>query len=67
MAIIDDLRKSVSEMNDDELRNRLRDIRKQRHINKQVRKTAKKKPVSIESLLSEISPEQAAEILKQLG
>lgn len=79
MATLDDLPgKSITEMNDDELAERLRELRLSRrtpHANAQRKKRAPKASVvkeqgllemGPESLANAFSPEQAAELLKLL-
>lgn len=66
-----DLRKSVSEMSDDELRASLLAIRQNRRVSKKpapaARKTEIKAEADMSSLLAGITAEQAAELLKMMG
>ena len=65
MATIHDLNKSISAMSDDEAYTLIRNIRK----NRRVRKVRAKKPkaLKIEQMLSGVSPEMAAVLLKRLN
>lgn len=70
MATIDDLaNKSILDMSDEELLERLYGIRSSRRIKKKVTKTKKaapKKEKSATDIMSMLSPDQAADLLKQL-
>jgi len=69
MATIDDLKKSISEMEGDELFDRLRDLRQSRRTNKRPKKvssTSKKKEVDLTSLLGKMTPEQRLQLAEKL-
>jgi len=68
MTTINDLAKSVSEMSDDELLERMRQLRGARRIPTAIPrgKSTKAKKTSGSKLISSLSPEQAAELLSML-
>jgi len=67
MATIDDLSKSISSMTDDELMERMRDLRQSRRTPKARRKsTAKKKEVDVNAELAKMTPEMKKQLLRTL-
>lgn len=67
-----DIQSSLSEMSDDELRERLLAIRSNRRISKRTaapgrKSTAKKSEASAEALLGKMSLEDMEKLLKQFG
>ena len=67
MATINDLGKSITSMTDDELMERIRDLRQSRRTPKAKRKsTAKKKEVNVNAELAKMTPEMKMQLLKQL-
>jgi len=67
MATINDLGKSITSATDEELIERLRDLRQSRRTPKAKRKsTAKKKEVNVKVELAKMTPEMKAQLLKQL-
>jgi len=67
MATINDLGKSISSMSDDELMERMRDLRQSRRTPKAKRKSAaKKKEVDVNAELAKMTPEMKAQLLKTL-
>tara|TARA_R100000655_G_C2956044_1_gene188080 strand:+ start:157 stop:399 length:243 start_codon:yes stop_codon:yes gene_type:complete len=73
MAKIDDLKKSVSDMTDEELMEALKTIRSNRRIpakkasgKRKTTKKSKSKTINVEGLASGLSPEVAAALLKEL-
>ena len=69
MSTIDSLSKSVSDMDDDELFNFIREIRSRRRKKpeKPVRNSCKKKEVTLDSIIAAMSPEQLEQIMSKLG
>ena len=67
MATINDLGKSITSATDEELIERLRDLRQSRRTPKAKRKsTAKKKEVNVKVELAKMTPEMKMQLLKQL-
>ena len=67
MATINDLGKSITSMTDEELMERMRDLRQSRRTPKAKRKsTAKKKEVNVNAELAKMTPEMKMQLLKQL-
>ena len=67
MATINDLGKSITSMTDDELMERVRDLRQSRRTPKAKRKPAtKKKAVDVNAELAKMTPEMKMQLLKQL-
>ena len=74
MAKIDDLKKSVSDMTDEELMEALKTIRTNRRIpakkasgKRKTKKKSKSKQINVKGLISGLSPEMAKTLLKELG
>jgi ribosomal protein L7/L12 len=69
MATIDDLNRSISQMTTEELNARILELRKSRRISKAAPKTVSKasgKSPDLASLMSMLSKEELAELLKTL-
>ena len=67
MATINDLGKSISSMSDEELMERMRDLRQSRRTPKAKRKsTTKKKEIDVNAELAKMTPEMKAQLLKTL-
>jgi len=67
MATIDDLGKSITSMTNDELMERMRDLRQSRRTPKAKRKsTAKKKEVNVNAELAKMTPEMKQRLLETL-
>lgn len=70
MAQLEDLKKSMTEMDEAELRNLLLGVRQSRRVSKKPAPVAKaqtaKKEVGIDSMLGALSPEAKAKLLEQL-
>ena len=67
MATINDLGKSISSMTDDELMERMHELRQSRRTPKAKRKsTAKKKEVDVNAELAKMTPEMKMQLLKTL-
>ena len=68
MATIDDLTTSVSEMADDALFERIRDIRRYRRtsVQKKTKKAKKTTSLSVDSLVSKLSPTDVESLIKLL-
>lgn len=67
MATINDLGKSITSATDEELIERLRDLRQSRRTPKAKRKsTAKKKEVNVKVELAKMTPEMKMQLLKTL-
>ena len=67
MATINDLGKSITSMTDDELMERVRDLRQSRRTPKAKRKpTTKKKAVDVNAELAKMTPEMKKRLLETL-
>jgi len=68
MATIDDLRKSITEMSDDELFNLHREVRQSRRTSKRVTKPTKKtkKEINMVEMVKGMSEEDRRQLLKEL-
>lgn len=69
MATINDLKKSISEMESDELFGRLRELRQNRRTSKRPKKastTSKKKEINLDAMLGKMTPEQKLQLIAQL-
>ena len=63
-----DLKKSISEMTDDELRSLLLEVRQNRRTSKHAPPATKaKSELSMDALMGALTPEQAAILLKKMG
>ena len=68
MATIDDLRKSITEMSDDELFNLHREVRQSRRTSKRVTKPAKKtkKEINVVEMVKGMSEEDRRKLISEL-
>ncbi len=66
--LLSDIKKSISEMNDDELRSLLIEIRQNRRTSKRASSAEKaKKEASVDALMAGMTPEMIEKLLRQMG
>jgi hypothetical protein len=70
MTLIDDINQSVSQMSNNELLERIKELRMARRVNNPIRKTKTKtkttKALTPEQLLATMDADQLSDLLKQL-
>ena len=71
MATLNDLKKSISEMSEDEIFESLKELRRLRRAPVKIKAKAKtkkaKKPIDMDELLSKMSPEQLTNLMNKMG
>ena len=70
MATLDDLVPSILELSEDDAINLIREVRKKRRIipekKTKAKAKAKERPLNIDEMIANISPDKAAELIKLL-
>tara|TARA_R100000808_G_C2114077_1_gene127261 strand:- start:171 stop:383 length:213 start_codon:yes stop_codon:yes gene_type:complete len=67
MATIDNLKKSLSEMSDEELMEALKDVRSKRRTPAKAKSARKSKKINVKGLTKNMSADDVAKLLAELG